>query len=284
MRKTLGFTVLGLLVIALTAAMCGKKGNLLSTVSESSVSNCTISGDSIIVYNSASISNYCNDTVIKSKTGASDTVSLMEYDTSAADTVILTYALSNGGKTLVTTYEDTIIDTFSRDGNGSGIQGTWLESYIDGCGSSAYTISTKTQITAKTITYSVPNYCFGSDEVALFDCYYNSLYTALTAATVNCDAFKLTDGNGKSLVTTENSNGDVTYSSNFHASYTYLANPTSCPDEYYPEWVDSFYNAHYTGTDKRTATARTVPSLPRHSIGPRFAGNVPFLVETDRVS
>jgi hypothetical protein len=270
MRKVLGITILGILVVALTAAMCGKKGNMLSPVSEESVSNCTISGDTITVYNPRSISNYCNDTIITSKTGAPDTVSLMELDTVVADTVILTYALSNNGKTLVTNVGDSLIDTFSREGGGSGIQGAWLESYIDGCGSSAYIYTAETQIGPKTITYSTPGYCAGTDAVAQWDCYDDTLYT-LRAAVVNCNAFSLTDGNGKTLTTSLSSNGNVTYSSNFHASYTYLANPTTCPDEYYPEWVDSFYNTNSISTAKRTAAARAMLPVPHRSIGPRFA-------------
>ncbi|MGA2505942.1 MAG: immunoglobulin domain-containing protein [Chitinispirillaceae bacterium] len=208
----------------------------------------TVSGDSMSIYEPPQISSYtyCNGTTL-----------VTQYDTSGG-TFGMRYTVSGN---ILSLYEcDTVYmfcdtENFIRVGTGTGLIGTWIfNTYL-----SDTLIFTPT--TVAVYFSGSNNYCYADDWMS-WDWAYDSIGFKGTAAEISCTQVKITGNTtGEQVTINWNSNGDMTYTStnSGHAAYTYYQNPTSCPDDYSPDWYYTFLGQNNTGTPKRAVR----PSIPR---------------------
>jgi hypothetical protein len=183
------------------------------------------------------------------------------YDTSLAYDQALSFVLD--GNVLKLAFDsDTAV--FIRAGIASGLQGQWSLSDTSIQGGSVMLY-----ITANTLTITETYIDCYADDWMLYDWAYDSAGFNGTAAELSCTQVRITGNTtGEQVTITWNNNGDMTYTSTdaAHAAYTYYQNPTSCPDDYSPDWYYSYPDGFFYSNQSAPAAAakRAIrPSVPR---------------------
>jgi hypothetical protein len=173
-----------------------------------------------------------------------------------------TFSLSGNTLTVWGPGPDTTI-VFTRVGSGSGIQGTWTTTMYGA------TVTLVITATTLTMTESDISYCVADDFMTYYPYMYDTAYFAITATKLSCTQVRLTgDTTGEQVTITWNSNGDMTYTSNrtgspyYHTAYTYYANPTTCPNNYEPDWFWSYPDGFLTTNMKGIGKKAVAPSAP----------------------
>jgi len=72
---------------------------------------------------------------------------------------------------------------------------------------------------------------------------------------------------GETVTINWNGNGDMTYTSTVggHTAYTWYKNPTSCPNNWTPNWFWTFINGNAPVPAAKRAVVPSVPPMKRHS-------------------
>lgn len=225
-------------VAAVLMVTCAKKdnptgpgGNAINTMTY------TVSGDKIIVSNPQTIYTEC------------DSNNILVSDTTHASIDTATFVLSNNNNFMVVKHSDGEIDSLTRVGTGSSIQGQWTSAR-------GYTVD----IGASTITLTLD---YADMLVSEFD--YMSSYVNVTIAKTSSNSVTITGNISHEVVTISinSSTGDVTYSSTVssHAAATVYANPTSCPNDG-PAWLEEFFMAN----PKIAKNAVSAPTSSTHRL------------------
>jgi hypothetical protein len=246
----------------------------------------TVSGSTIEVTNPLEISLYCEG-------------SNLMADTSFPQTQSDDYVLS--GNTLTVSMLDTL-DTsqavvkkntnLTREGSGSGIQGTWQETSptyqivsgtptageLQDLNDEVASIQCQLSYTSNDLLISATQfvistaYSTADDFIASWNgtCdpqFAESAGVAITVVKVNESTVQLTGRkSGEKVTITSDARGDLAYTSSNSANtaYTYDENPTTCPDDYAPAWYYTFVSANSTSTLAKAKSADVKRHAPGH--------------------
>lgn len=251
-----------------TVYVWNSQGNVTSTGATLTVNPApyvwpyTVSGDSMSIYEPPQISSYayCNGATL-----------VTQYDT-LGGTFGMRYTVS--GNTLSLNECDTVYmscdtENLTRVGSGTGLIGTWVfTTYLP---DTLWLVFTATTVSVY-FTGSSSNYCYADDWMAN-EWQYDSIGFNGTATELSCTQVRITGNTtGEQVTITWNNNGDMTYTSTnaAHAAYTYYQNPTSCPDDYTPDWYYSGFIYSNQNTPAAAAKRAVRPSVPRIKKHPKF--------------
>lgn len=199
----------------------GGGGNTTPT-EETMVMPYTISGDTLTIYQPQQIRSHkeCNGSTL-----------VTEYDTSDADTMVMGFYVSGDTMGIIDTSGIMIL---LRVGTGTGVIGTWVPA------DSTSEMPDKLVINATTVTA----YGGGGDDCPADEYmqYWWPNYSGNFNGTIvmpSCTQVRITGGvTGEVVTITWDASGNMTYTSSntSRTAYTYLENPTSCPNNSEPSW------------------------------------------------
>jgi hypothetical protein len=256
-----------------------------------------ISGDSIYVAVSypADTSRYCNGTSLVSHidTAYTQPESGIPYSISNNTLTLTATSPFMPG----TGYTMAMVMTLTRVGSGVDAQGTWnfaSETYSITSGTAPDSIkheldSLNTMISQKIASGEMSGqYIFSGSQFTALSSYsyswaddYVSQWTVCSSGYYNTDtcSYAVTvvkqgsssvqlhgKTSGETVTITWNAAGDETFKSSdpTHAAYTYYMNPVQCPNNYEPDWFQTFLNANakLTPLVKKSARQPTAPKKP----------------------